>query len=290
MLGDVPPSPAATLATKPGGTGGTVVLPSTRGFKIADNESPEPRDRVYFSFNYFDNLFGPANRAVGSGLHNLRVYRESFGLEKTCLDGAVSVGLRLPLNSLSADPGTTAVPGSATDVGDLSVILKSVLWHSPDNARLVSGGLAVTAPTGPDSFAADGLRTLHETTLQPFVGFLCTRGDFYFQGFTALDVPTDAHDVTLLFNDVGVGYFLYRADACDCILTTVAPTLEVHVLTPLNHRGGFDPAHTPDLVDCTAGVNFELAHKTRLAVGVATPLTGPRPYDFEVLVQLRCRF
>ena len=35
-------------------------------------------------------------------------------------------------------------------------------------------------------------------------------GDFYVQGFTALDIPTDSRDVTLWYNDVGLGYFLYQ--------------------------------------------------------------------------------
>jgi hypothetical protein len=269
------------------------VLPSARGFKIADNESPEPRDRAYFSFNYYDNLLGAANRSVGADLHGVRVYRETFGLEKTCLEGALSVGLRLPLNSLTADTGTTGVSGSATDLGDLSIILKSVLFRSEDNATLLSAGLAVTAPTGPASFAAVGVSGLHDTTLQPFVGYLHSCGNFYLQGFAAVDVPTGARDATLLFNDVGLGYFLYRAPESGRFLRAVAPTLEVHVGTPVNHRGRpdpSDPARTSDLVDLTGGLNFELARRTRLGVGLATPVVGPRPFDFEVLVQLRCSF
>jgi hypothetical protein len=279
MIGDLPPLPV--LVPRPGGA---VLLPSTRGFKIADNESPEPRDRVYFSFNFFDNLFR------GPGARGVNVYRETFGLEKTCLDGAVSVGLRMPLNTLDAPASVTGTAVTPTDVGDLSVILKSVLYRSDDCGRLVSAGLAITAPTGPDSFANDGSRTFHETTLQPFAAFLCARGDFYFQGFSAIDVPTDSHDVTLWFNDLGVGYFLYRACDCDRFLTAVAPTLETHVNTPLNHRNRSDLAHTPDIVDLTAGVNLEFMQRTRLAVGVVAPVTGPKPFDVEVVVQLRCRF
>jgi hypothetical protein len=269
------------------------VFPSARGFKVADNESPEPRDRVYFSFNYFDNLFSSANRSTGAGVHNVLAFRETFGLEKTCLEGAASVGLRLPLNTLSADSAPTGVSGSSTDVGDLSVLLKALLYRSEDGRQLVSAGLAVTAPSGPGSFAGAGGGRFWDTTLQPFVGYLCGRSDFFVQGFAAVDVPTDAHDVTLLFNDVGVGYFLYRVPGRERLVTAVVPTLEAHVNTPLNHRGGLDlrdPARAPDLVDLTAGLNVELLGRTRLAVGVVTPLAGPKPFDVEVVAQLRCGF
>ena len=291
LLGDVPPFPARVLS--PAGSGSSALLPSARGFKIADNESPQPRDRVYFSFNYFDDLYGSANRDRGAPIRNIRVYRETFGLEKTCLGGAASVGLRLPLNEFFADTSLAGLTGTPTTVGDLSIILKYALWRSADNSRVVSAGLAVTAPTGPDSFAASGLRRFHSTTLQPFAGYLWAGGNCFLHGFAAVDVPTDANDVTLLFNDLGVGYFLYRAAEPDRFLTAVAPTFEVHVNTPLNHRGGPILANAlvpSDVVNLTAGVNLMFLGKTRLGLGVVAPVTGPRPFDVEVVAQLRCSF
>jgi hypothetical protein len=289
MLGDVPPLPV--LVPAPAGHG-VVVVPSTRSFKVADNQSPDAQDRVYVSFNYFDNLFVSANRSAGTDLHNLQVYRESFGLEKTCLGGDASVGLRLPLNTLSADPDSTGVGGAATAVGDLSVILKAVLCRSADNNRLLSAGLAVTVPTGPGSFAGDDLRRTHDTTFQPYVGYLWKGNSCYLQGFAALDVPS-AGEATVLFNDVGVGYYLYRAPGTGRRLSAVAPTVELHVATPLSQRGSpdlRDPTRLPDFIDLTTGVNVDLFRRTRLGVGVVTPLTGPRPFDVEVVVQVRCGF
>src|SRR4029078_7075377 len=32
------------------------IAPSVRSFKIADNQSPFPQDRIFFTFNYFDNV------------------------------------------------------------------------------------------------------------------------------------------------------------------------------------------------------------------------------------------
>jgi hypothetical protein len=99
--------------------------------------------------------------------------------------------------------------------------------------------------------------------------------------------------VTLLFNDVGVGYFLYRTGCERRFLTAVVPVLEAHFNTPLNHRGGLDPrdpARTSDVVDLTTGVNVQILGRSWLAVGLATPVSGPRPFDVELLVQFRCWF
>jgi hypothetical protein len=295
MLGDQAPFPFPQLpqpGPRPNQPAAAALVPGVRGNKIADNETPRPTDRVYFSFNFWDDLNESANRRRGSDLHDLRAFRETFGLEKTFLDGDASLGLRLPLNTLDADSSLPGRGVSATDVGDLVVILKYAFWQDRATGDLLSAGLLITTPTGPDSFAGAGRFTgLHETTLQPFLGYVFNWGDFFLHGFSSVDVPTDSRDVTVLYNDVGVGYFLYRGDGGP--LTAVVPTVEVHVNTPLNHRGvlgSTDPAGTPDWVDLTVGTNVEFYQRTRLAVGVVTPVTGPKPFNFEVLAQLRWRF
>src|SRR4029079_11505319 len=67
-----PPSPPGSPApppprsfTRQAAAKGEQMLPWIRGFKIADNMSPRPQDRIYFSFNYFDNL----NYAVNSRIN-----------------------------------------------------------------------------------------------------------------------------------------------------------------------------------------------------------------------------
>jgi hypothetical protein len=295
MLGDQGPlGTFPPFAPPAGAIKGAVLVPSVRGFKISDDESPKPQDRVYVDFNYYDDLNDAVNRRLGVDLHNVRVYRETFGLEKTFLDGDASIGLRLPLNTLSADSGIPVLGGSSTDVGDLTVIFKGTLWENRNTGDLFSAGLAVTAPTGPDSFAgANFITSFHNTTLQPFLGYIWNSGDVYLHGFTAIDIPTDSNDVTILYNDVGIGYYLYRNGGCGRMLTAVVPTFEVHVNTPLNHRGAFrlnDPAGTPDVVDLTTGTIFELNRRSTLAVGIVTPVTGPKPFNVEALVQFNLNF
>ena len=85
----------------------------------------------------------------------------------------------------------------------------------------------------------------------------------------------------------------YRTMRACRLLTAVIPTFEAHVNDPLNHRGAFnfaDPAGTADWVDLTSGVTFEFRRRATLAVALVTPVTGPKPFDFEVLAQLNVRF
>jgi hypothetical protein len=271
-----------------------VPVPSLRAFKIADHESPAPLDRAYVAFNFFNDVSAATNRGLDSDVHGQRVYRETFGLEKTLFDERASVGLRLPLNTLTGDSDIPGLGGSSTDFGDLSIILKYAAWRSCESGDLVSVGLAVTAPTGPDAFAGSHQVTpLHSTTLQPFVGYIFNWGDFYLHGFTSIDVPTDSRDVTILYDDVGVGYHLYRAADPDQWLTGVVPTFEVHVNTPLNHRGSLRPgdaAGTPDVVDLTLGTWLEFGDRAKLGAAVVAPVTGPRPFDVEAIVHFELRF
>jgi hypothetical protein len=299
QTGPTPPT-VGGIVTTPGTPSGVArprrvfVLPSVRTFKITDNESPRPQDRVYFSFNYVNDFADALNRRLGADVHNVNLYRETFGVEKTFLGGMGSVGLRVPLNSMNSEGGIAGVDGSQTDPGDLSVIVKYVLWQSEDRRNLVSSGLAVTAPTGPAGFAGiDAPSLRHSTSFQPFVGYYRTCDNWYLHGFVAVDVPADSRDVTVLYNDFGVGYYAYRnCDPCKW-LTSIAPTVELHVDTPLNHRGSLDTSDGGlafDVVNLTTGLNIDLCRQTRMSIGVVTPLTGPRPYDFEVLAQLRWRF
>jgi hypothetical protein len=270
------------------------LIPSVRGIKVAENQSPQPQDRVYFSFNYFDDVNKSINRRFEVPFQDFRIYRYAFGVEKTVLDKRASIGLRLPINTLSFDSSIRGVGGTSTAVGDLQVIAKYAAFWDRSTGNLLSLGLLVNAPTGPGTFAgARNIRSPHNASLQPFLGSYYTRGRFYAQGFSAIDVPTNPNDVTILYNDYGVGYYLYRASEPDRLITAIAPTFEVHVNTPLNHRGAsnfFDPAGTPDVVNLTYGVNIGLTQRGLLSVGYVTPVTGPRPFDGEILALFNVRF
>ena len=58
-------------------------------------------DRFFVTYNYFNNVHAPALRVQNGFLTQERigydVHRETYGFEKTFLDGIASVGLRLKL-------------------------------------------------------------------------------------------------------------------------------------------------------------------------------------------------
>jgi hypothetical protein len=277
----------------------SLLAPSVRGFKIAENQSPIPQDRIYYNFNYFEDVNARLNQSLGAPITDLKVYRHVFGLEKTIFGGGSSLGVRLPLNTLYAADRNPPVRtgGNSTSLGDLTVFGKMAVRQNPRTGSLLSVGLAVTPPTGPDRFAGaeffGGLRPVHTTTIQPFVGYYLNFGKLFLHGFSALDVPVNFLDVTILYNDIGLGYYLLRAPCPDRFLTAIVPTVEAHVNTPLNHRGEYDPSDpsgTPDILNITSGINFEFRRNTVLTFGVVTPVTGPRPFDFETALLLNIRF
>jgi hypothetical protein len=292
VKGDQLGVPGLGFLPPPAKHGAVAAVPAVRSFKIAEDESPVPLDRVYVDFNYFNNVNRAVNQHFDADLHNVAAYRETFGVEKTFFDRTASIGMRIPLNTLTAD-SSTGLGGSSTDIGDLAVITKLVFCRDDQTGSLVSGGLAVTTPTGPSHFAgSDVFLPVNTWLLTPYLGYYWNFRHWYAQGFISLDVPTGT-DVTLLHNDVQVGYYLLRNKEEGAVLTGITPQFEVHVNDPLDHRGALspdDPLGTPDWVDLTGAVTFEFCHNSTLAVGFVTPVTGPKPYDFEVLAQFNWRF
>jgi hypothetical protein len=282
-----------------------VVAPFHAAFKIAEDESPRPEDRVFFNYNYYSDVTGPTTsfgvphtEVVNTTLNGrpatvttvtpavpspqTDLHREVVGFEKTFLGGDASIEVRAPVVE---QVGADAIGGS--DFGDMTLVVKYAFVNDRVSGDVLSAGLALTVPTGPGLPLPGGDR-LRDTLLQPWAGYIWNLDRFYVEGFTSLVVPTDMRDVMLLFNDVGVGYALYRGGAG--FVTAVVPTVEAHVTTPLNHRSADSLVTMPDLVVLTAGSHFEIGRDAILSVGVAAPVTGPRAFDVEALVQLNYRF
>jgi hypothetical protein len=272
---------------------GAILAPAIRGFKIVEGQTPRPVDRVYYFTNYFNNVNQDINREYRSPITSILAYRHTMGFEKTFLGGQASLGVQLPINVLSVRDQISRLGGTTTSVGDLSLISKYAFYNDVKTGSVISGGLAVTIPTGPSYFAANRTVTnFHYAGITPYIGYIWARDRFFVQGFNSLSVPTSSRDVTYLYNDLGVGYYVYRSDNRKDLVTAVVPTFEVHINTPLNHRGGYlkDPAATFDVVDFTYGLNAFLRENTKLGVGFVNPVTGPRPFAFEVIANLTYRF
>jgi hypothetical protein len=274
------------------------LVPSVRGLKISENQSPRPQDRIFFSFDYFANVNGPLNQRLGAPVSDIRIYRYIFGYEKTFEDGWSSIGVRLPLDTLTSNPRVPArfkqFGGTSTGLDNMDIYAKFICRMDPSTGSLISAGLAISPTTGGNHFAgAKYIQYINTTQLQPFVGYIWNRGNFYLQGFSAFEFPVNQLQATEMFNDVGMGYFFYRSQDRSRLLTAVAPTFEVHINTPLDHRGFDNPkdiAGTPDVVNLTYGLNLEFRRNSLLTFGLVTPTTGPRPFDYEALILFNYRF
>jgi hypothetical protein len=271
------------------------VATSIRGVKFSENQSPRPQDRFFFTTNYYQGINDAINRRLQSPIGYTQVYRYILGAEKTFLDGQASLGFRMPIDTLTANPipsqRSSSVGGTSTAVDDISIFAKYVLWENRETGNLLAGGMALSLPTGPGNFA--GFKSfsspVNTTEFQPYLGYIINSGRWYLQGFSIIDVPANPSSPTYIFNDVGIGYFLRRPDPdsrVDELITTIAPTFEVHVNDPLNHRDVFNPkdiAGVTDIVDLTYGINVGVRRNTLFTFAIVTPVTSPKPFDFEAV-------
>jgi hypothetical protein len=53
----------------------SLLAPSVRGFKIAENQSPIPQDRVFFGFNFYDDVSKQLNKVFESQIKGVQIYR-----------------------------------------------------------------------------------------------------------------------------------------------------------------------------------------------------------------------
>jgi hypothetical protein len=287
MLGDLGVGGFFNVQSRRGATStARIPLASRSSFKISENESPRPVDRFFLTYNYYNDLRGLTTTDNGSVVTpRFDVHREIVGFEKTFLDQNASIGMRLPIFEETGDGNP-----NINNIGDLSVVFKYAFVNDRSTGNVWSAGMVVTAPTGPNFLVIEG-QSVHPVILQPFTGYIVNLDRWYVQGFFSVAVPTDERDVTLMENDLGVGYRLLERHHGEAALNYLIPTLEAHVTTPLNHRGiNSVPIGFPDIVDLTTGVHMGLFDRSDLALGVATPLTGPKPYSVEALVYFNWRF
>jgi|GEM_PF-3423104 len=312
MLGDFLASSFGTV-TFLDSSAGSFTLPNTRSpfgsrFKVAENQSARPQDRLFADFNYF--------QAAG-----VNIQRFSTGFEKRVLEGQASVGMKIPYYMDNPDPlapprsqfgAFGASPDSESAAGDLTTIFKYAPYMDRITGDTLTLGLAVTAPTGSETLA--GVEPLYTTTvkhrgsIQPFVGYLLpTASGWFLQGFSSIDAPFSSGDTTWWFNDVSIGKYIDRGDSY--FVSAIIPTMEVHVNSPIGGDTiavtGFTPAASGIIgvnagpvvqangsfevynqVNLNTAITFELNRRSTLALGLVTPLqeTG-RPFNSEFQVQ-----
>jgi hypothetical protein len=254
-----------------------VPLPSFGDFKVADNGDVAPEDRVFVNYNAFSRV---GSSLIGSSA-NFHVNNETIGFEKACLDGLVSFELRAPFYQLNGDDMNSC------NFGDLTLIGKIGMVGEGRNA--ISGGLAVTVPTGPNFTAVNGT-SVNPTIIQPFIGYCCNADGAYIQGFSSYAIATDNNFGSIWFNDLAIGYIM-RSHSCDSMITGIVPTMEAHLDTPVGHIGSIsDVVGIPDQLVLTGGAHLLFGKSSRLSAGLDVPVTGPRVYATEWVVQLNIGF
>jgi hypothetical protein len=292
-----PPLPPGT--PRPGNdpallTGRSVaaIVPAIRGFKIADNQYPRPVDRVFVYFNYYDGVNQGINDELRAPIRNMQVYTETFGLEKTFLDRQASVGFRIPLNTLTITSPFPGLGGTNTSTGNLNTFLKYALYDDPEG-NLFSIGMDLTLPTGPRSFAGyPVILGINAVDIQPFFGYILNRDRLFLQGFNSIMVPTDSRLATMFYSDIGLGYYLFRAQDPRSLISFIAPAFETHLNIPLNYAGFRveQIGSTPNVVNLTFGLSVGFGRRAVLSAAYVRPVTGPLPFTGEFALLLNVPF
>lgn len=242
-------------------------------YKIAEDESPSPQSRVFVNYNYYNNVNG-----LGADVH-----REMPGFEQAFLDGDASFGMRFP--AFQDTNGLLNLDG----FGDMVLNGKYAWLNDRAAGNVVSTGMSLVVPSG-RAFRFPGGPSMRDEVFLPWLGGVLSRPRFYVQGFTSSSLPTDFRDFVVYFNDISTGYWLIRNNR-DSGLTGLVPSFETHVITPLNHRGLSTLAiGMQDSVAMTFGAHAIFAQRAILTMGVVTPITGPKMFDVEALVQFNYRY
>jgi hypothetical protein len=217
------------------------------------------------------------------------------GFEKTFLNGAASIELRAPMSSID-------VIGNQFD--NLGLAFKGLLLSQNDLD--VCAGMSMNVPTGPNvgyqltgspppaaAIVPSTDTILNQSVhLLPFVGGLWRPSDRLFvQGYIQVDVDVSGdqvidnatslslgrvYDPTLLYVDLGAGYWLRRGDYSR-LIPGLALMGEIHVNESVG-AGATTVAgavsNSFSLVDAVVGLHMDFSPQSNLTLGYVSPITG----------------
>lgn len=273
-----------------------------RRFKIPENVSPVPQDRVFFNYNHFHNAVSDIDGDVS------HIDRMLFGIEKTFLNGNASAEFRLPFAAALDGTQVAGANNEAVEFGNLGFALKFNLLSGAD--WLISSGALLTVPTGTDAnygaFAVEN----ESYQLAPFLGFVKQYGrDWFLQGFAQMNFDLNGYEVTvggvnagqlqeqhLLFLDLSLGRWLYRCDNACGLQRGIAAITELHYTTAMNDSDNIvvpggnllnAAGNNFDILNATGALHFQNG-VTSLRVGGAAPLRDDfdRMFDAEFFIQI----
>ncbi|HBJ34360.1 MAG TPA: hypothetical protein DDZ51_06270 [Planctomycetaceae bacterium] len=281
---------------------------ATRRVKIAENFSPEVRDRAYMNYSYFNNTFG--------GLGD--VNRWVLGLEKILVDDMVSVEFRLPMATTLGSRQDINSPGQRNyELGNLTTIAKVVMLR--DERSIWTAGIGVTAPLADDSRLMQGNQTLlrirnEAVNLMPFAAVLKRLNeDIAVQLYTQVDVDVNGNEIsgdltggplpvlgrlrdsTLMHIDASYHHTLLRQSRRETIREVIG-NAELHYTGSLENAGVVrgngltvtDLAERFDVVNATFSSHWVLGDNVVVTPGMSIPLTTGtnRQFNFEAILQL----
>jgi len=293
---------------------------SDRRLKLTENISPLPVDRWFVNYNHFSQPLADINN------NELDVDRVTLGLEKTVLNNAASVELRLPLiGGLSSTQDVrTLETQDAVEFGNVTLTFKGVLWQCGDEMA-VTGGLGVNMPTGSSAsvFDAGGNQIVsidnQAVHLLPFLAvykkyssrtwaigivqfdFDANGNEFVFNNGQNSSVYQDQ---TMMFLDASVGHWFYE-NQCGCSWIQRAAVIgELHYATTLNdtdvaQAGPVEdsdvvrnPFNRLDILNGTAGLRFQLGRNYLLTTAAVFPLREREEaqFDSEIAILVTRRF
>ncbi|MBB3204290.1 hypothetical protein FHS27_000054 [Rhodopirellula rubra] len=300
MLGDSPGY--GTIYTPLAGSPYTIPNTASRRYKISENVSPIPQDRVFFSYSHFDGALSV------DGDVSTYLDRYILGGEKTFLDGLFSFEMRITIADGFDATQTAATLQRAGEFGNLQMSLKSLLYSS--DSCMIGGGLTLAVPTADDVQIGTTIIENETVYLAPFIGFVNTpTDDCFFQGFMQTDFALGGDSVTdgaetgvfqdqhLLYTSLSAGCWLLRDDSSNALVNGLAAMTELHYTTAFNDGDNVTTASgtlaapgSIDVVNTTAGfvINKGL---TNIRVAGSVPLDWEdRFYDSEFQVQINRRF
>ncbi|QDT54326.1 hypothetical protein Pan44_23550 [Caulifigura coniformis] len=312
-------NPLTTFATI-----GTLSAPSSlHAFsqKVSENNHPLPRDRVFYSFNAFDDALkfdSSFDGALFPASRSQTLLRHTVGIEKTFNEGESSIEFRLPFfdgTTYGRTVGAESLAYDGGNVGNLLVTAKTLLYES--DAFAMSAGLGVAAPTGSDATIRvnSTLAKIDNSAvyLSPFLASLWTPSDEWFvMGFSQIQVSANGDPVVLrdpllgnsrvatvnaptaLSLDLSIGRWLFR-DRTDAIIQGMALVGEVHQFAALQDTDGVPQADPTDvglraaderlsLTTLTFGVHSVLPGNSTLRVAGVVPMDDDQ-FDGELIVQ-----
>lgn len=273
--------------------------------RISEDSSPLPRDRVIFHYDYYNNApLGQTGKDVN---------RFGVGIEKTFLNGRVSVEALLPFAStFPADFVANGSNGSHTELGNLTLYVKFLLYRG--ECVNIAAGSGFYIPTADDSTVrqTDGTvltRIDNEAVIiSPYIAAVFTPNERLF-GQAWLSVIVDPtqnpvsvntgsglvsagriQDRTLLQVEGQLGYWLMKCDDPDVRLRGLAPFVEIHWEQALDNAevarlGGFaigDTGNQRTQVNLTTAVAAQLGNRCQLSLGAVFPLSDNRSFDYQL--------